>query len=1011
MRTRVTEFHTRKPALVYCATILFCSLAVPVSAFSQSETATSGKATFPPDEAGYRELVQPFFSRFCTGCHGPDLQEGDFRLDQIGNDFLDLSTRGHWSEVVNVLNSHEMPPEGEKQPDSGEVARVVDWITQQMVKAELIRRDTRIVLRRLNRAEYRNTIRDLVGIDFDTSGFPQDPPAGGFDNNGKSLTLSPLHLELYYQAARDIFDQALVEGPQPPAIKWRFQIEVGDGDSSRVEYDGQRLIVHGAKNPVENGFKVIHHHSWDRNPSMRDFKLAHAGEYIIRVRAAGRVPSRQQVVESAKRFLEDRMRRQMEKNPNGEQWLRKQVVRETKHFESDRMYDYGPARLKLSVNLGGQPRVVDVYDVPNAVTNPGVFESRTHMSTIPRAGIKIEYDYSIPKVLENFWMQGHDDFARPELLIDWVELEGPIHETWPPLSHQKVLPESANPSRDERSYAREVLARFMKRAYRRPVSDVEIDGKLALFDLVRKESPSFVEAIKTPLSAVLVSPHFLYLAEPNADATLAARPAPSVVRGTATLARFADASPGVPQSDRASSEAAGTPARLSESFRRYRDSTGRQMTGRLIALKGVIVQLELSGGRMVSVPLSKFSSTDRAYIRALAARAAAGNSSAPEPKKSAPPTLKTPARTLTSFPDGSPSDTVPAQRSRRLNDFELASRLSYFLWSTMPDDELFDLAEQGRLSDREVLRTQVDRMLSDPKSDAFVTNFTGQWLSLREVGANPPAPDLYPRYDRHLEQSIVTESEEFFKEILHNRLGLMNFVKSDFVVINERLARFYGIPGVRGDHFRRVRVPEGVQRGGIVTQASILTITSNGTRTSPVKRGTWVMKNVLGIDPGLPVANAGDIAPKVPGLDKATVRQRLEIHRSLPQCARCHNKIDPLGFGLENFNAAGEWRVKEGFGWKGRIQPNDPDIDSSARMIDGTQFTGVSGLQDVLMKQQDLFLSCLSGKLFTYALGRELGIVDQPQVRAAVSHVRQPGNDSLPALIRFIVLSDPFLNR
>lgn len=238
----------------------------------------------------------------------------------------------------------------------------------------------------------------------------------------------------------------------------------------------------------------------------------------------------------------------------------------------------------------------------------------------------------------------------------------------------------------------------------------------------------------------------------------------------------------------------------------------------------------------------------------------------------------------------------------------------------------------------------------------------------------------------------------------------MNFVSSDFVVVNERLARFYGIPNVRGDEFRKVNVPAGVHRGGIVTQASILTITSNGTRTSPVKRGTWVMKNVLGIDPGLPVANAGDIAPKVPGLDKATVRQRLEIHRSLPQCARCHNKIDPLGFGLENFNAAGEWRDKEGFGYKGRIGPNDPDIDASSKMIDGTEFTGVDGLQEVLLKQDELFLNCLSGKLYTYALGREPGIADQPHVKAVVSHVRRI-NQNLPALIKFIVASDPFLTR
>ena len=168
-------------------------------------------------------------------------------------------------------------------------------------------------------------------------------------------------------------------------------------------------------------------------------------------------------------------------------------------------------------------------------------------------------------------------------------------------------------------------------------------------------------------------------------------------------------------------------------------------------------------------------------------------------------------------------------------------------------------------------------------------------------------------------------------------------------MINERLARFYGIPESRAITSAVCAVPEGVRRGGVVTQASILSTTSNGTRTSPVKRGTWIMKNVLGIDPGLPVANAGEIAPKVPGIDKATVRQRLEIHRELPQCARCHNKIDPLGFALENFNAAGEWRDREGFGYKGRIGRDDPLIDASSKLLDGTEIVGVEGLHNALI--------------------------------------------------------------
>tara|TARA_R110002072_G_scaffold303141_1_gene495725 strand:- start:41490 stop:44549 length:3060 start_codon:yes stop_codon:yes gene_type:complete len=989
------------------------------------QAADAAEPEFAPDTAGFQKIVEPFFRLHCVRCHGPKEAEGEFRVDtQVSADFLDVVVKGRWGEVVNVLNSHEMPPEDEPQPSQESVAEVVDWITRQMARAELHRRDSAIVLRRMNRSEYRNTIRDLVGVDFDPSRFPQDPPTGGFDNNGGALTLSPLHLELYYQAAREIFDLALVEGPQPASLRWRFEPESGDSDSNRVTYDGQRLIVNGGKNRAENGFRVMHHESWDRKLNARDFALPYEGEYIIRIRAGGRVPTRNEVVESARGFLDHRRDEQLQKNPAGKKWLDEQFERDLDHFRTDRMYDYGPPRLKLIVNLAGQPIVVGEVDVDAPVNAPRLYEMRTRMTTW-KAGITVDYAYSVPKELENFWMQGHDNFKRPELWVDWFELEGPVYDEWPPASHRQILVDSPLAGRDERGYARAVLQRFMKRAYRRPVSDAEVDSKLALFDLVRSDAPSFEEAIKTPLSAVLVSPHFLYLAEPSISSQPLAE-----LNDAASNRDLLDAyervqSLGYPihaQVRNVSSETSPFTDAETKLFRQFVDNRGRKVRGRVAGLDGLKVKLEQTDGTFFLVPLRDFTARDRALIRALAkaleqsvpASTSTEMVDAPSPQ-SLPATRSTTAAVATSRPS-TPAEasnrvsTSSSSAGRRLNSYELASRLSYFLWSTMPDDTLFDLAESGRLTESDVIAQQVDRMLKDDRATAFVDNFAGQWLSLREVGSNPPASDLYPRYDRHLEVSIVDESKAFFAEILNSDLDLMNFVKSDFVVINERLARYYGISGVKGDHFRRVAVPSGVHRGGIVTQASILSVTSNGTRTSPVKRGTWVMKNLLGIDPGLPVANAGDIAPKVPGLDKATVRQRLEIHRSLPQCARCHNKIDPLGFALENFNAAGDWRDQEGFGYKGRIGKNDPAIDASAKMIDGTEFVGVEGLQNALLQKEGLFLNCLAGKLFTYALGRELGVADQLHVNDAVDHLSS--NDrTMKTLIKYVATSEPFLSR
>ena len=846
-------------------------------------------AVLTADSKGFQEVLTPFLRQHCLRCHGPEEAEGELRVDtQLPNEFVDRAIRSRWNEVLNVLNSHEMPPAGEPQPAETEVAAVVDWITGQISRAELASRDSAVVLRRLNRIEYRNTIRDLTGVDFDPSGFPQDPPAGGFDNNGGALTLSPLLLELYYDAAREILQKALVEGERPPVLKWRFEPESGDSDSNRVVYDGQRVIVNGGKNRAERGFRVMHHANWDRTVQARDFAVPHEGEYIIRVRAAGRVPDRRQVVEVARRFIDQRMAAEIRKNPAGERYVRERFTRELRHYETDRMYDYGDPRLKVSVNITGQPRVVAEIDVAAPVDRPQVYEFRTHFNTY-RAGIRLEYAYEIPREIENAWLQTGDEFPRPELWIDWFELEGPVYESWPPPGHRQILDGVPRNVRDERQAARQVIARFLRRAWRRPVTDEEVDAKLALFTAARPNASSFVAALRMPLVAILVSPQFLFLAEPV-------------------------------------------------------------------------------------IP----SQTNTISERSEPATAANGEATAETP-------------------------VAPAA----LTTHQLAARLSYYLWSSMPDEELTALADSGELARNEILLGQLRRMLDDPRSSEFVKNFAGQWLGLREVGANPPAADLYPRYDRHLELSIVAESQAFFAEILRNDLDVMNFIRSDFVTINERLARFYGIPGVEGDAFRRVRVPAETHRGGVLTQAAVLSVTSNGTRTSPVKRGTWILSNILGADPGLPVANAGEIAPRVPGIDRATVRQRLEIHRQLPQCARCHNRIDPLGFALENFNAAGEWRDREGFGYKGRVGPRDPQIDASSQLPDGTRISGIDGLQQALLAREEQFLGCLAEKMMTYALGRELGVADRRHVTAAVAHLQQH-NRTLPSLLQFIVTSEPF---
>jgi hypothetical protein len=423
-----------KTSLLLTAAV--CFVCAPQIAFAQNAV---GEQKFAPDKAAYEKTVTPFLKEHCLRCHGEKTQEADFRVDtQLTADLSDRLNRQRWNEVVNVLNSHSMPPESEPQPKAESAAAVIDFITNQTLLAETISRSTSVVLRRLNRNEYRNTIRDLIGVDFDTSGFPQDPPAGGFDNNGSALTMSPLHLELYYNAARQILDRAIVTSEQPPAIKWRFEPESGDSDSNRVVYDGQRVIVNGGNNAARDGFRIIHHESWDKNINARDFRLKHPGEYIVRVRAAGKVPTREMVVESARGFLQTRLEKQMAENPKGEKYHREQLARDLEHFQKHRMYNYGSPRGRLTVTQGGQPRVIAEFDVTANPEQPQILEFRTRC-TAENSGVTVDYAYSIPRELENFWFQTGDAFARPELYVDWIEIEGPVFEAWPPTSHTNLL--------------------------------------------------------------------------------------------------------------------------------------------------------------------------------------------------------------------------------------------------------------------------------------------------------------------------------------------------------------------------------------------------------------------------------------------------------------------------------------------------------------------------------------------------------------------------------------------
>lgn len=329
-----------------------------------------------------------------------------------------------------------------------------------------------------------------------------------------------------------------------------------------------------------------------------------------------------------------------------------------------------------------------------------------------------------------------------------------------------------------------------------------------------------------------------------------------------------------------------------------------------------------------------------------------------------------------------------------ISDYELATRISYFLWSSMPDDELLLMAHEGKIRDRKTLLTKVARMMQDPRANRFVENFAGQWLQLRNLDDVKPDTRIFRTFDDEIRDLMARETLTFFAGVMRGNQPIPTLLDADFSYMNETLAAFYGIPGVRGDQFRRVSLA-GTPRGGLLTHASVLTVTSNPTRTSPVKRGKWILDNLLNTPP--PPA-----PPNVPDLEKGeltgTLRERMEQHRDNPACAACHNMMDPLGFALENFDAVGQWRTRDG----------RDAIDASGKLPDGTEFVGVDDLKRLLStERRDQFVRCLAEKMLIYALGRGTEYYDKCAIDKIMADVQR--NDyKFAYLLAAIIESEPF---
>jgi hypothetical protein len=832
--------------------------------------------TLAATEAAYGDPfeteIAPVLKEFCVRCHGAEKAEGKLRIDQLTPDFSQRDNAAAWIEVRNMINLGEMPPDDAKQPPVELIERTSRWIAASLRAAEHAQLSSggRVLLRRMNRHEYTNTVADLLSMKFPSGESPLDvlPPDGtaeGFDKVSAALLLDPSLMTQYYRVARRVADRAIVDGPpEYPTEKMRLEFE-DIPNSNAIGY----LVTRLGMKPVPGGLQLVEGSTRSFGmlcyPGRRDNNVAPInGFYRFTIRAGGARGANGQVprILLSHSHPDEAMRSILE-------------VDVTAPWDKPAEYSVTVPRDTLGAELS--IRIINETSLTMSQRPGEHFMQRNNVvgdagnfaETLRLDGRKVAEGWGGDRSTPD--PDKLDVTKYPRVFLDYLEVEGPLYEQWPPKSHTTVLfrGEQAN---EDLSYAREVFARFLPRAWRRLVADDELGPILKVVRTELENGESFHEAIRIGLVAALTSPKFLYIVEPSIAAT------------------------------EASSE------------------------------------------------------------------------------RAAP---------------------------RTLNDFEIASRLSYFLWSSMPDNELFRLAVAGKLNDPAVLMRQVDRMLADPKADRFVDGFARQWLRTDTFLSFAPDRNLYKDYDEKLSNAIVREPLEFFRTILRDDLSMLNFINSEFLVINDRLARHYGIADVVGEEFRRVPLPAGSPRGGLLAMAGVHQAGSDGIRTKPISRAVYVREVLFNNPPDPPPPNAGEIEPNIKG-ERLTVRERLLQHQQIEACASCHRSLDPFGLALENFNVIGAWREKQdGEDFRGS---NTPPIDASGRLPSGVEFRDFKEFRQRLLDQDDRFRRALAEKMFVYALGRPVEPSDDSALSQSVAAMTA-GDDTLRSLIKSLVTSKAFVTK
>jgi hypothetical protein len=886
-----------------------------------TQPALPGDAPRAVMPASHRTLLE----QHCFGCHGAETQEGSVRLDDLPLAITDVQTAERWQKVLNVLNAGEMPPEAQPQPDPTTKADFLDALSNVMVAARKSLSDTggTIVMRRLNRREYSNTLRELLGVEINVAELPADTSNGAFDTVGANLFMSGNQFEQYRALGREALDEAFARrlaGGESRLLRYEAEAAVrelvrqeADGldaearakrwiaavDAAAARPDNAAVVaeirktaktdaefrrswrrIKGAPAPEDYGFRTVEENSDKANGaagfSTGYFSPYHAVYFSLPHLDSGTYLTCHTLSTNVALTVPHHW-------PPGDYVIRVRVAAVPDAPAERRFIQFG-TRPRAGQALSTH-EVTGTFEQPQIIEIPFTF-TRRHTDTQDRTVFIREKGtndhYLQTRIAFNAGKKANGIGPPVAIWVDWLEVERIAASDAAPapgLAALAAVPlddgtagSAGKPAPDDISAGtlRTVFEQFCLAAFRGEAPTAAfIDRLVTRYDARRKAGDAHGSALKDALSIVLASPMFLYIAEP-----------------------------------------------------------------------------------------------------------------------------------------------VPAGSHRPLTGPELASRLAYFLWGAPPDDRLRQSGADGTLLEPATLAAETDRLLNDPRVAGFLEPFLHQWLVLERLDFFEFNRDLYPRFDASTKMAARDEVFATFQHLLANDGSLRNLLEADYVVINSVLARYYGIDGVEGDHFRPVKLPAGSPRGGLLGMAAILAMGSNGDSTSPVERGAWVLRKLLDDAPPPAPANVPQIA-RLAG-KTLTTRERLALHQDAPQCASCHRKIDPIGFGLENFDAVGQWRTEDSYQARNAEGKPDPTqkkltwrVDPAGAFYGGPSFTDFFELRHIIARHDRDFARGLAKALVEYAIGRPCGFSDEPLV---ASLVEQSATHELGfrTLIHALVASEAF---